>query len=350
MKTSALQILSTTTALLLGLLATPARADILYATLSGGVLKFNSNGAASSFGFGWNRPTGLVFDKAGNLYVADNNTILKFTPAGGGSVFASSGLNVPVGLAFDSAGNLFAANAGSNTIVKFAPNGSSSVFASGLSGAKSLAFDNVGNLFISSGGNTILKFTPDGVSSVFANSGLSVPYGLAFDSAGNLYVANPGNNTIVKLTPGGVGSVFASGSPATGGLLDNTFGLAFDHAGNLYAANSTNGTKIVKFSPGGVGAVFASGLNFPSFLAFTDDSGTPLTLPPKPPALRIVQTAPGSFQVRWPSSASHWTLETRSNLSSDSWVPIPGPYSTESSDCIYNLQPAEPSRFFHLRP
>ena len=60
--------------LLLGCLATPGRADILY------VANFNGN------------------------------TIERFTADGVGTVFASSGLNNPYGLAFDSAGNLFVSN------------------------------------------------------------------------------------------------------------------------------------------------------------------------------------------------------------------------------------------------
>ena len=333
-------------ALLIGLFITSVHADTLYSTNSGAVLKFNSAGVSSAFGFGWNRPSGLAFDSTGNLYIADNNKILKFTPGGAGSVFVGSGLNTPLGVAFDGADHLFVANAGNGTIVKFTPSGVGSLFASGVNGVKSLAFDHTGNLFVSSSGNTILKFTPDGTRSIFASTGLNIPYGLAFDVGGNLYVGNPGNNTIVKFTPSGVGSVFASG---TGGLLDNTYGVAFDSAGDLYAANATNNTTIVKFTPAGTGSAFANQLSFPEFLAFTDDTGAPLSLPPKPPALRIVPVAPDSLQLRWPKKSASWTLETLANLPANSWVPIPGPYPTDGNDFVHQTQPAEQARFFHLR-
>jgi hypothetical protein len=70
----------TTAALLLGSLAAPGRADILY---------------VSNFG---------------------DNTIVKVTSDGVVSVFAdaSDGLSGPFGLAFDSAGNLYVANSGNN--------------------------------------------------------------------------------------------------------------------------------------------------------------------------------------------------------------------------------------------
>src|SRR5436190_15257408 len=83
-----------------------------------------------------------VLAAPGDLYEADNssNTILKFTPDGTKSTFAS-GLNRPFGLAFDGSGNLFEADAGSSTIFEFTPVGTKSTFASGLSGPGGLAFD-----------------------------------------------------------------------------------------------------------------------------------------------------------------------------------------------------------------
>lgn len=104
-----------------------------------------------------------------------NNTIVKFTPAGVGSVFASTGLSLPMGLAFDSAGDLYAANLGNETIE---------------------------------------KFTPDGTASVFARTGLRAPYGLAFDGAGNLYVALFAFGTVERFTPAGVGSFLPNMVPS----------------------------------------------------------------------------------------------------------------------------------------
>ena len=122
----------------------------------------------------------------GDLYVgnANNNTIVRITPGGAASVFASTGLNGPYGLAFDASGNLYAANVGNNTIE---------------------------------------RFTPGGAASVFASTGLSTPIGLAFDASGNLYAANSSNNTIEQFTPGGAASVFATG-------LNGPFFLAFEPA------------------------------------------------------------------------------------------------------------------------
>ena len=284
MNISARSIINAGAALLLGSLATPLRADILYASFYNGqrIGKYTSDGVPAVFatvGTG-EFPVGLAFDMAGNLYVSNFGTpddVEKITPAGVSSAFAS-GLRAPVGLAFDNSGNLYVADEGANLIRKFTPDGIGSVFASsGLSFPTGIAFDSVGNLFVANAygtfADTIVKFTPDGVGSVFADSGLSAPTGLAFDSAGNLYVTNNGNNTIEKFTLDGIGSVFASG-------LQWPVGIAFDSADNLYVAHFLD--TIVKFTPDGVGSIFANpvpGFNNPQFLAFTDDAGVPLKLP-----------------------------------------------------------------------
>ena len=286
MNTSARFITNAVAALLLGSLAAPLRADILYASFYNGqrIGKYTSEGVPRIFArVGANEfPVGLAFDMAGNLYVSNFGTnaddVEKITPAGVSSAFAS-GLRAPVGLAFDNAGNLYVADESANLIRKFTPDGIGSVFASsGLSFPTGIAFDSVGNLFVANSygtfADTIVKFTPDGVGSVFANSGLSAPIGLAFDNAGNLYVTNNGNDTIEKFTMDGIGSVFASSG------LKWPQGIAFDSAENLYVAHDLD--TIVKFTPDGVGSIFANpvpGFNNPQFLAFTDDAGVPLKLP-----------------------------------------------------------------------
>ena len=278
MKTTLPLLLTACAALLLGSPAMPVRADILYAANYGNntIVKFTGGGAGSVFG-SVGGPIGLAFDSTGHLYTASGDSIVKFTLGGIGSVFASDGLRGTAGLAFDGAGSLYAANIyplaldiGFVAIEKFTSSGVGSIFATGQT--YGLAFDAAGNLYASNyNENTIEKFTPGGAGSVFASSGLNGPAGLAFDSAGNLYVSNYGDNTIKKFTPGGVGSVFASSG------LNGPVGLAFDSAGNLYAANQL-ANSITEFTPGGVGSVFASGLDNPLFLAFTNDAGVPLRL------------------------------------------------------------------------
>jgi sugar lactone lactonase YvrE len=128
------------------------------------------------------------------------------------TTFASTGLGYPHGLVFDAAGNLFVANSGLNVIRKFAPDGMSTVFADesdGLSTPIDLIFDRGGPLYVSngyggpSGTGSVLKFTPDGIVSTFADSGFQTACGLAFDHSGKLYIANSKSNNIEKLSPTG---------------------------------------------------------------------------------------------------------------------------------------------------
>lgn len=256
----------------------PSQGDILYvSTVDNTIEKFDLATGAALGVFGHSElcfPTGLAFDKAGNVFVASTltNKILRFTLDGAASVFASTGLHWPEGLAFDRQGNLYVANSGNNTVVKFTPDGVGSVFAStGLSSPMGLAFDDAGNLYVANyryylnRDVGIIKFTPDGIGSVFARTGLNYPVGLAFDSAGNLYVANQYSEHIEKFAPTGADlGVFAS----TG--LSSPIGLAIDGADNLYVANQTwyPPGYITKISPDGVCSVFANTVSrLPMFIA-----------------------------------------------------------------------------------
>lgn len=232
-------------------------ASILVTETAQLIEKFSPDGVGAAFN-NTLYARGIAFDSAGNLYVTDEvrNQIIKFTSGGIATVFAdaSDGLNTPGALAFDDSGNLFVAN--NPTIQKFTPDGVPTLFASGLGRAEGLAFDSVGNLYAANfGNNTITKFAPDGTDSVFANTGLNGPGGLAFDNSDNLYVANFNGNTIERFTPSGTGSLFAT--------LARPSGLAFDTAENvLYVAEGANRT-IKKFTGDGASSQFANMRSFP---------------------------------------------------------------------------------------
>lgn len=118
-------------------------------TFTNVVLKFSKNYAyLGVYVTNLNLPWGLAFDSNTNLFISNSgtnglyrNSIVKISPSGTRTTFASSvsGLNQPCGIAFDSAGNLFVANSGAGNILKFTPAGISSVFASGLNTPTSIA-------------------------------------------------------------------------------------------------------------------------------------------------------------------------------------------------------------------
>jgi sugar lactone lactonase YvrE len=145
----------------------------------------NGKGAAASF----NRPEAGVFDKQGNLYVADygNNEIRKIDTAGNVTTYAGTGqpgfgngsattatFKNPSGVAIDNHGNLFVTDQGNNAIRMIDPNGNvTTVAGSGSAGAHDAP----------------------GVNATF-NS----PIGLGVDTlGGNLFVGDANNNEIREI-------------------------------------------------------------------------------------------------------------------------------------------------------
>lgn len=247
----------------------------------------------------FNQPTGIVFDSAGTMYVADSNNhrIRKITRDGVVSTFAGSGsqsfadgtgtnarFNAPWGLAFDSAGVLYVAEAGGHRIRKITPEGVVSTFAgsgtntfadgTGTSASFNqpfgIAIDSAGTVYVADTTNQrIRKITPLGVVSTFAGDGnaslldgsgtntrFNTPRAIAVDSTGNVYVADYANHCIRKITPGGLVSRFAGGDQ---GYLDGTgtnarfvlpWGVAVDSAGIVYVTEV--GNRIRRISTLGV--------------------------------------------------------------------------------------------------
>ena len=196
-------------------------------------------------------PQQAAFDSKGDLWVSDGgaNAIFEFMPsqlmASGAAVTPSltieskPAFNRPLGMAFDSAGNLWVANNEGNTIFKFN--------AAALSVPSTLSFS--GPLTI----NPSVMLSDDGKQSLVG------PWALAFDNSGNLWASNamyrvPNTSlgeavdTVVQFSKA---SLAASGSPTpavtlssamVGGnaSLSNPRGIAFDNTGILSVASSDN--------------------------------------------------------------------------------------------------------------
>lgn len=203
-------------------------------------------------------PFGMCADAAGNLYVADagHNCIKKVTQDGEVTVYAGSGqkgnadgpalqamFDSPSGVFFDKTGNLYVAGFGGQNIRKVTPDGMvSTVAGTGKEGYKDgpaseaifssprgICMDSKGNLFVGDCWNhRIRKITPDGIVSTFAGGGLrgelvknawkdgqdtaarfDAPCGLSIDKNDNIYVADANNNCIRKITPGGIVTTLA---------------------------------------------------------------------------------------------------------------------------------------------
>ncbi len=263
---------------------------------SGAVITFAGTGV-SGYADGtlttaiFNGTANIVFDKSGNLYVADeeNNMIREITTAGNVVTVAGSGVQGgadgigtaatffhPEGMVIDANGNMYVAD-NNNTIRKinlstkqvttYAGTGvrgfnDGPVASAQFSSPYAMAMDANGDIYVGDiVNNRIRKITvATGTVSTFAGTGAQgltngsaasatfyYPCGLAFDSKGNLYVAELKNNTIRKITTGGTVSTYAgtgqAGStdgPAASASFSQPIGLAIDASGNVYVADEYN--------------------------------------------------------------------------------------------------------------
>lgn len=261
----------------------------------------DGTGAAARF----SEPEAVSLDGSGNLYISErsNHTVRKLVLATGlvSTIAGSPGIagsvdgtgvaarfTQPSGLTWDAAGYLYVADKDNSTIRKLALAtaavstiaGKASMFGSAdgigglarFAGVYAVAADGAGNVYVSDGGNFIIRkivLTTGAVSTVAGTAGVlgsldgvggaarfTVPLALALDGPDNLYVADTYNNTIrrVALATGTVttiaGTAGMSGSTdgvAASARFSNPGGIAADGLGNLYVSDGYNSTirKIV---------------------------------------------------------------------------------------------------------
>ncbi len=272
--------------------ALSARAQDAVTTVAGqAAVSGAANGTGTNVLF--SDPAAIVTDTNGNFFVADsqNDAIRKVTTNGVVTTFAGqlgvSGMadgtgtgaqfNDPSGLAFDKSGNLFVSDTGNSAIREITPAGVVSTFAgiAGQSGfadgaAGSAQFSSPlgiavatnGDLFVADCGNHVIRRISGGVVSTFAgspqvwgsadgigtNAQFNGPLGLAFDVRGNLFVSDANNDTIRKITTNAVVTTFAGAAGADGAADGNLNSarfrspaeLAFDKKGDLFVADSLN--------------------------------------------------------------------------------------------------------------
>jgi len=267
---------------------------------TGGAAFSGDNGPAKQASL--NSPHDLIFDREGNLIVADsgNHRIRRIdrngvitTIAGDGKAGKSSynepvsptSLNYPQGLALDASGSLLIADTYNHVVRKLDAKGGMTVFAGTVAGyggdggpalqaqfslPMAVAVGPDGSVYISDAGNSrVRRVSPDGKIHTFAGygpaqdtygggfSGEGVPVekaklfsatDLKCDLKGNLYIVDSGNNRvrivrdgiITTLAGNGEAGMKNDGKAATEAQLNSPQKLALARDGGVFITDRAN--------------------------------------------------------------------------------------------------------------
>jgi hypothetical protein len=267
------------------------------------------DGPANTAGFF--RPTGLVLDNSGNLFVFDagNSKIREITPPVGNgqaqvSTYATTmpvptsyfqTIEPPIFFGLAGQGGVFFADGqlvsnGTAQTWNPAPNlsagGTATAFPTGIYWAPTGAYmDGSGNLYVGSRDNVVIIYKNGPASWASIGTPLQAgdqngtyvfnaqnqpvpadepsfngPTDVVVDAAGNIFVADQGNNQIREITPAGVVSTFAGsgsssekdGTGTAAGFAQPTY-ITIDSSSNLYVLdyNSAGGQTLRIITPAG---------------------------------------------------------------------------------------------------
>jgi hypothetical protein len=196
------------------------------------------------------RPSGVVKDVEGNVYITGNSEqyIFKVDVSGNLSVFAGTGyggiggaggpatkaiLDGPAGLGFDKNGNLYIADLFANHV--WVVNASTGIL-NNVAGNTTAANDFGGY---------------SGDNGPATNAQLNAPAAVAVDSRGDVFIADENNNVIRMVNSQGIISTYAGngtactdpatpcgdGGPARKASLNTPSGVVLDASGNVFVAD-----------------------------------------------------------------------------------------------------------------
>jgi sugar lactone lactonase YvrE len=250
-----------------------------------------------------NWPKGIVIDDTGNIFVADyGNSRVREINAKSGKISTlvgtfisnyngdnhpldSTELYDPTGLAFDKQGNLYIADANNNrirevniskgTIQTIAGDGAQGYSGDGgpatnaqLDYPNSIALDDTGNVYIADMNNGCIRKvskntgiinTIAGLGGVYGYSGDGGPAinaefstdisGVSLDATNNIYISDAGNECVREINTAGIIMTIAGngktgysgdGGPAIKAELNHPDQVAFDSYGNMYIPDWLN--------------------------------------------------------------------------------------------------------------
>ena len=288
------------------------------------------------------RPTGVSYDAADDLFIADTarNQVFEVSVGGAISIVAGNGtqgfagdggpaaaaqLNAPMSVAVAADGTLYIADTG-NQRIRVVQNGNITTFAgTGIGGFTgdggpataaalnhpvALALDATGALFVCDQGNErvrrisagqIATIAGDGVQGFAGDGGAAIsaelndPSGVAVSSDGRIFIADTNNQRVRVIGTNGIVSTFAGtgvagisgdGGPASAAQLSRPTGLAVDTANDLFISDENNHRLRRVASDGTITTVAGSGRQGP-----TADGAPALTSTQNQPVGAAVSTS-----------------------------------------------------------
>jgi uncharacterized protein (TIGR03437 family) len=351
-------------------------------TIAGtGTAGYSGNGASATAATIWS-PAGIAVGSDGAVYIAETtNSVIRKISGGNINLYAGNGqgagysgdngqanvaqISLPTGLTFDAAGNLYIADSGNNLIRRVDKSGNITSYVGGtgptagsLLNPTGICFDSAGVLYITdSGHRTIVKFSPSqnngrvspvagiGTPGFSGDGGLATkaqlnnPVGLAIDSAGNLYVADANNHRIREITTDGYiytiagnGTIGYNGDGGSGSAAALNFprGVAIGPDGRVYIADTGNsvirvlaaaagggvtnaGSFASRVSPGALASIFGAGfgnltqqgdLGLITNALPTVLGGVSVTVNGTTAPLLFVSPSQINFQIPWKTTAN----------------------------------------------
>ncbi|MEP6945688.1 MAG: gluconolaconase [Acidobacteriota bacterium] len=173
----------------------------------------------------------------------------------------------PTGIAFDKDGQMYVTNRAEGEVHQVSGDGTSTVYATGLGIATGIAFGPDDLMYIGDRAGTIHRVRDFAEVETFTVMEPSVAaYHIAFGPDGRLFVTSPGlasHDAVHAVDNEGFDEKYFSG-------LGRPQGIAFDTAGNLYVAGCYRGRHgIAKITPGGLEAEHFVAANNAVGLCFT---------------------------------------------------------------------------------
>lgn len=208
---------------------------------------------------GFNAPTGIVFDKNGQVFVSEWGAGRVTTIKDGQKSIILDGISSPAGLAFDNDGNLYIAGYGDGNIYAWNGKGKPRILASGFSSPTGLIWTKENSLLVANrNAGEIVKINPNGNKEVISR-GHKTPVGLAQTDNGNLFISCYGGSVDVISPDGKVSSI-------SNGLSTPGVGIVPASPESVYVVDYAAG-NISHVNSNGVKGNIAEGLSSPVGLA-----------------------------------------------------------------------------------